>query len=281
MGSVTEQARDSHDTVTAHLKKRLGQHILESPEMLGAIVDAAGVSEGDAVLEIGPGPGTLTRVLAQRVGPGGRVLAIELDRDWQGALDGVQRAFPQVDVRWEDALATDLDGLLAERQWRCVANIPYYITSPLVQKLVEARQHFRIIALLMQKEVAERLNARRGRDVGSLSHYVQQHAESAIALEVPPSAFRPPPRVDSALLLLRPLSQPRVEVPYERLRPIIAAAFAARRKMLRGTLRALADDGAAVEAWLARAGISPTARAEDLLLEDWARLARTRPGTAS
>lgn len=259
------------------LKKRLGQHILESPATLGAIVDAAGVVAGDSVLEIGPGPGTLTRTLAERVGPQGRVLAIELDREWQRALDGVQRAYPQVHVRWEDALHTDLDASLEGATWRCVANIPYYITSPLVAKIVEARTHFVVVALLMQKEVAERLNARRGRDVGALSHYVQYHAETKIALEIAPTAFRPPPKVDSALLLLHPLAAPRVDVPYARLRPIIATAFGARRKMLRGTLRPLVGQGANVASWLDAAGVSPTARAEELDLDDWARLAATRP----
>lgn len=264
--------------MSAQLKKRLGQHILESPATLGAIVDAAGVVVGDSVLEIGPGPGTLTRALAERVGPTGRVLAVELDRDWQGALDTLTRAVPQVQVRWEDALNTDLGAVLGGAGWRCVANIPYYITSPLVQKLIEGRAHFRVIALLMQKEVAERLHARRGRDVGTVSHYVQYHADTDIALEIAPTAFRPPPKVDSALLLLRPLDSPRVDVPYERMRPIIATAFGARRKMLRGTLRALAGDPVATDSWLAAAGVSPTARAEELDLTDWARLAVTRPG---
>lgn len=263
--------------MSAPLKKRLGQHILESPAMLDAIVDAAGVVAGDSVLEIGPGPGTLTRALAEKVGEHGRVLAVELDRDWQSPLDGVQRAFPQVHVRWEDALSTDLDATLGGATWRCVANIPYYITSPLVQKLIEARAHFCVVALLMQKEVAERLHARRGRDVGTLSHYVQYHCDTEIALEIAPTAFRPPPKVDSALLLLRPLAAPRVDMPYARLRPIIAAAFGARRKMLRGSLRALAGAGGQVELWLAAAGVSPTARPEELDLDDWARLAAMRP----
>lgn len=262
--------------MTARLKKHLGQHILSQPATLEAIASAAEVGPGDSVLEIGPGPGTLTRVLAHRVGAGGRVVAVELDRDWAGALEHVQRDHPHVEVRWEDALRTDLDAVLGSAIWRCVANIPYYITSPLVQRLVEARHHFRLLALLMQKEVAERLHASHGRDVGMLSHYVHYHADTALGPEVPPEAFHPPPRVHSALLLLRPRTHPPVDVPFDALRPIIGAAFAARRKMLRSTLRPLAAEGEGVESWLARADVAPTGRAEDLDLAALARLARTR-----
>jgi len=258
------------------LKKHLGQHLLEDPATLSEIAEAAGVREGDAVFEIGPGPGTLTAVLAQRVGAEGRVLAVELDRDWHGRLDAVRRTCPWVEVQWGDALALDLDGLLEGPGWRCVANIPYYITSPLVQKLVEARAHFSVMALLMQREVAVRIDATRGRDVGPLSHYVHYHARTEVALDVPASAFRPPPKVASALLVLRPLAAPPVDVPFEMLRPLIATAFSARRKMLRSTLRALMPGEGEVESWLRRAEIAPTARAEDLGLDDFARLVRAR-----
>lgn len=263
------------------MKKRLGQHLLVDSAVLDAIEEVAGTRAGDRVLEIGPGPGNLTARLADAVRPQGRVVAIELDRSWASRLNRACSGRPHVKVVWNNALEVDLAALLGEDgPWKCVANIPYYITSPIVQKLLDARRLFSLFALLMQKEVATRLHATSGREVGMLSHFVHYHCETRIAFDVPASAFRPPPTVDSALLVMEPLSAPPVDVPFDSLRPIIQAAFSARRRMLRGTLRALPsmETTDAVDGWLSRAGIHPQARPEQLTLDDFARLAMTRRG---
>lgn len=250
------------------------------PDTLRAIALAANVSAADHVLEIGAGPGNLTRELARLVSSHGRVRAIELDRDWTSMLESLHENHAQVDVTWGDALTVDFDTLLGGTPgpWKCVANIPYYITSQLVQKLVEYRRYFSVMALLMQQEVAERLNAERGREVGMLSYFVHYHCTTELALTVPASAFRPPPKVDSALLILRPRAVPAVDIPFDGIRPIIQAAFASRRKMLRKTLCALPGmrDRGDVLPWLERASIAADARPEELTLLDFARLASAR-----
>jgi 16S rRNA (adenine1518-N6/adenine1519-N6)-dimethyltransferase len=258
------------------LKKHLGQHILRDRAILAAIVDAAAVGPRDRVLEIGPGPGTLTAVLAERAA---EVLAVELDTAFRADLGRLAERHPSLRVHFGDVLEIDLPTLLDGGLWKCVANIPYYITSPLVARLLDERGRFSLLALLMQKEVAERIDARRGRDVGPLSYFVQYHARTRVALTVPAAAFTPPPKVESALLVLEPRERPLVDVAYERIRPIVVAAFAARRKMLRGSLRGLPGmDPARLEGWLRAAGVPPEARPEELSLEDFGRLAATRPG---
>ncbi|MBM3460613.1 MAG: ribosomal RNA small subunit methyltransferase A [Armatimonadetes bacterium] len=250
------------------LKKRLGQHLLTAPGWLERIVATAAVQPGDGVLEIGPGPGNLTRLLADAVGPTGRVLALELDTDWKPRLEALCASHPQVSVLWCDALEADLDMLDG---WRVVANIPYYITAPLVEKLLVARARFTSLALLMQKEVALRLHAQRGREVGAISYFVHYHCATEVALTVPAEAFTPPPKVDSALLLLRPLEERPVAVAPERLFPLIRAAFETRRKMLRGSLRGYG------EAIFRDSGVAGDRRPEDLTLEEFARLASASP----
>lgn len=249
------------------LKKRLGQHLL-APEWVRRIVDLAAVAPGERILEIGPGPGNMTRLLADAVGPSGRVVAVELDQDWRSALAAMP---PQVQVVWGDVLQIDLREVLPDAQWRVVANIPYYLTAPLLERLIELRERIPRMALLMQKEVAERLDARSGRDVGAVSHFVHLHFDTRIALEVPAGAFTPPPEVESALLLLERREAPAVSVPPEILFPVIRTAFAGRRKMLRRSLRGLSD---ALDMAFERAGVAGERRPEDLTLQEWDALAR-------
>lgn len=260
--------------MTHRLKKRLGQHILTDTDVLRAIVAAAGVEPGDRVLEIGPGPGNLTRLLTDAVGSTGSVLAVELDRAWHGPLERLQAERPWLRVVWEDALRVHLESPLSApgAPWKAVANIPYYITTPLVERLLSLRRHFSRLALLVQKEVALRMDAVRGRDAGSVSHFVHYHCETQIPFEVSAAAFHPPPQVDSALLVLIPRERPPVAVDEERLFAVIHLAFAGRRKMLRRSLRGLASPEA-LENALERAEVCGDRRPEDLTIEEFAALA--------
>jgi len=284
------------------LKKRLGQHLLTSVPVLERIVEAAGVQSGDWILEIGPGPGNLTRCLADRVATNGRIVAVEVDTAWRGSLDRLRRTHPWVEVHWGDILKVELASLLAiphwgssprpptgqesvrsghsrpveGAPWKVVANIPYYITAPIIEKMLQQRHCFAKMALLVQYEVATRINALQGRNVGVISYLVHYYSESRIAFEVAPSAFTPAPRVTSALLILSPRSQVAVDVPAEALFTLIRTAFGQRRKMLKSTLRSLPTlhQHGRTEEVLHMAGIAGDLRPENLTLEDFAALTR-------
>ena len=268
----------------ARYKKSLGQHILKQPEYLRRIVEAAGVPRGGRVLEIGPGPGNLTCLLAEAVGPEGVVQAVELDADWQEPLAAVVREHPWVRVAWGDVLRADLEDLLGAEgtpgPWWVVANIPYYITTPIIEMLIAHRALFRGMALLMQREVARRVACSRGRESGSLSHFVQYHCRASVAFDVPAGAFVPPPEVESALLLLEVRDVPAVVAPEQPLFQLIRAAFAGRRKMLRKSLRSLPGLGApeVLEHLFEAAGVAGDARPEELDIEQFAALARAWRG---
>lgn len=263
-------------------KKSLGQHILEDASILRRIVQAAAVPRGGRVLEIGAGPGNLTRVIADAVGPQGTVVSVELDTDWQVPLGAVVEEHPWVRVAWGDVLRADLDELLGQDAtetpgaWTVVANIPYYITTPIIEMLIARRSLFSRMALLMQREVARRVACVRGRESGSLSHFVQYHCQASVAFDVPAQAFVPPPEVESALLLLEVREGPPVTAPEDILFRIIHTTFRERRKMLRKSLRSLPGLGvpAEVEKMLASAGVAGESRPEELSLEQFAALAR-------
>ena len=248
-------------------KKSLGQHWLKDPEILADIAEAAELTGDDVVLEIGPGLGTLTSRLLARANS---VIAVEFDADLARKLPG---QFPgkNLEVFNEDILQFDLNQL--PKNYKVVANVPYYITSKIVEKLMTAENKPSIAVLLVQKEVAERIAAEAG-SMSVLSVSVQIFAEAELDIEVPRQFFTPPPKVDSQVVVLRTCNSPLITSEDQRdFFRIVKAGFSAKRKKLRSSLSGgLGINKSVAEELLKNAGISPDARAEDLAIEDWRRL---------
>jgi 16S rRNA (adenine1518-N6/adenine1519-N6)-dimethyltransferase len=249
----------------------LGQHFLRDAAIARAIVDLVAPTASDLVVEIGPGAGALTGLLAARAG---RLVALEIDRTL-GA--GLRARLPTVEVLDADARTWDYTGLAAPPGGRVliVGNLPYSVGKPILAALIEARAAIDEMALMLQREVAERVAAPPGgKTYGSLSVFVQLHCDVRVALRVPPGAFRPPPKVESAVLHLRVLREPRVALAdARRFERVVRAAFAQRRKMLANALAA----GLGLPLDLIRraataAGVDPTRRAETLTLPEFAEL---------
>jgi 16S rRNA (adenine1518-N6/adenine1519-N6)-dimethyltransferase len=248
-------------------KKSLGQHWLHDRDVLRLIADEAGLMPDDTVLEIGPGLGTLTSELLRR---SGEVVAVEFDPDLARKLPG---QFPGKNLRVVpgDILSFDLTSLPSG--YKVVANVPYYITSKIVQRLMTAKNKPSVAVLLVQKEVAERLAAAPG-DMSILAISAQVYAEVSLGPVVPAALFTPPPQVDSQVVVLRTRSEPLVPDILEReFFRIMKAGFSAKRKKLRSSLSGgLGVSKDQVEQWLERAGLSPDQRAESLSVTDWRRL---------
>ena len=230
----------------------------------------AGVGPGDQVVEVGPGVGSLTLALLEA---GASVTAVEVDDALVGALEEVVSRSPYADLRivGDDALTVDWDRLLGDRagSWHLVANLPYNISVPLVCDLLDGVEAIGRMLVMVQREVAARLVARTGDAAYGLpSVKVSYHAEARTVGRVPPSVFLPRPRVESALVEIVRRPAPLVDVDPQVLFGLVRAGFGQRRKMLRRSLRNLID-----EEGLIVAGVDPTARAEDLGLDDWAAVA--------
>ena len=228
----------------------------------------------DLVVEIGPGEGALTGELARRAGS---VIALEVDRELAARLRA--RALANVDVRDADARTWDYGTLVRPEGGRVLVagNLPYSVGKPILEALVVARTAIDEMALMLQKEVAERLAAPPGsRTYGGLSVLTQLYCDVRLAMRVPPGAFRPPPKVDSAVVHLRVLPAPRVPLADERrFHTVVRAAFAQRRKMLANALAAtLGIALAEARAATTRAGIDPARRAETLTIHEFASLTR-------
>jgi 16S rRNA (adenine1518-N6/adenine1519-N6)-dimethyltransferase len=252
--------------------RALGQNFLADPNTARRIVRLAGVADGDRVLEIGPGIGSLTVALLEA---GAQVTAVELDRHVVPALlDTVGE--DAIALVAGDAMTVDLDAVLGDDDgpWRAVSNLPYNVATPVVMRLLEDAPRVASMLVMVQREVGERLAAGPGtKAYGAVSVKVAYFAAARVVGIVPPSVFVPAPRVDSALVELVRHAAPPVTVPSpDRLFALVRAGFGQRRKMLRGALRAELGDN--VVATLTAAAIDPEARAETLTLDDWARLAR-------
>lgn len=247
--------------------KSLGQHWLHDRNVLAHIAESAEVTDTDTVLEIGPGLGTLTSELLRRAAS---VTAVEFDPNLARKLPG---QFPgkNLTVKNDDILQFDLTDLPAD--YKVAANVPYYITSKIVQKLMTANNKPSIAVLLVQKEVAERIAAEPG-DMSILAISAQVYAEASLGQVVPAELFTPPPKVDSQVVILKTRQQPLVASADEKaFFRVVKAGFSAKRKKLRSSLSGgLGISKQDVEALLERADISPDARAEDLAISDWLRL---------
>ncbi len=249
--------------------KALGQHWLHDRPTLATIAAEANLQPGKTVLEIGPGLGTLTSELLRH---GARVVAVEYDADLAAKLPG---QFPGKDliVAHEDVLQYDLTQLPAG--YAVVANVPYYITSKIINHLVCAANKPSIAVLLVQKEVAERIAAGPG-DMSLLALSAQLYAEARLGVFVPRVLFTPPPKVDSQVVVLEFRTEPLVAAADQQAFWQVAhAGFSAKRKKLRSSLAAgLHITKPEAEALLGRAGISPDSRAEDLSIADWLTLSK-------
>lgn len=250
-------------------KKELGQHWLTDRVILRQIANAAELDKHDTILEIGPGLGTLTSELLRRAGS---VVAVEFDSELARKLPG---QFPgtALKVHHEDILQFDLDGL--PTGYKVVANVPYYITSKIIEKLMSAHNKPALAVLLVQKEVAQRIAARPG-DMSVLGISAQVFSETSLGIEVPRKFFAPPPKVDSQVVILKTYQKPRVEQENERaFFRVVKAGFSSKRKKLRSSIAAgLAISKPAAIELLTHADIDPDLRAQDLSLDDWIRLAR-------
>lgn len=247
-------------------KKHLGQNFLYDPSILERIVDSAELSPDDTVVEIGPGPGKLTRLLAETVK---KVIAIELDSELYERLRAELIGYRNVELVHDDALKYSYE---STGKFKVVANIPYYITTPIIFRLLEARENLLTMTLTIQKEVAERIAAfPGGKDYGVLSIMVQYYARAEMKFIIPKEAFRPAPKVDSAVLHIRLLERPSVYVRDEKMFfRVVKTAFSQRRKTLSNSLKGF---GADIKELLTSAGIDPVRRPETLSLEEFAGLA--------
>ncbi|WP_127903335.1 16S rRNA (adenine(1518)-N(6)/adenine(1519)-N(6))-dimethyltransferase RsmA [Solirhodobacter olei] len=268
------------EVIAAHglaAKKSLGQNFLLDLNLTAKIARAAGDLTGCDVLEVGPGPGGLTRGLLAEGAR--RVLAVEKDTRCLPALEEIAAAYPgRLEVVNGDALALDAAARLTAPV-KVVANLPYNVGTELLIRWMTPQSwppFWQSLTLMFQREVAERIVARPGsKAYGRLALMVQWRADARIVLSLPPEAFTPPPKISSAVVHVTALPEPRYPADAKILERVVAAGFNQRRKMLRASLRGLAPD---IEDRLRAAGIAPTARAEEIPLEGFCALARSLAG---
>ena len=264
------------DVIATHgldAKKSLGQNFLLDLNLTAKIARLAGDISGHDVLEVGPGPGGLTRGLL--AAGARRVVALEKDPRCMAALSEISAAYPgRLDVFNADALDFDMRGQLTGPV-RVVANLPYNVGTELLIRWLTPKDwppFWSSVTLMFQKEVAERIIAKPGtKAYGRLGILAQWKSNPSVVMELPPEAFTPPPKVHSAVVHLETLAEPRFPAPAGLLSSTVAMAFNQRRKMLRSSLKSAAPD---IETALRDAGLEPTARAEEISLEGFCALAR-------
>lgn len=261
----------------ADKRRALGQHFLRDIGIAQAIVETARLSRDDLCVEIGPGEGALTFLLAAEAG---RLLALEVDEALIASLRPRLALLSNAEIRHADARRFDFSTLPALRPSAdgrvvVVGNLPYSVSKPILERLVEARTALSEMVLTLQKEVAERVAAGPGGKLyGALSILTQLYCEVRLVMTISAGAFRPPPKVESAVLHLRVLPAPRIPVDEGRFRRVVKAAFRQRRKIIVNTLAGgLGLPVEAVRPCLEAAGIDPVRRAEMLSLEEFARVA--------
>ena len=259
-------------------QKKFGQNFLIDGHVLDKIIAGAGVTKDDMVLEIGPGIGTMTQYLAEAAG---KVVAVEIDRNLLPILQETLADYDNVKVIHADVLSLDLEKLVQEenggRPIKVVANLPYYITTPIIMALFEQHVPLANVTVMVQKEVAVRMKSGPGsKDYGALSLAVQYYVEPYIVANVPCNCFMPRPNVDSAVIRLTRYEEPPVQVKDEKmLFKIIRASFNQRRKTLQNGLNNSSELNFTkdqIAAAIAEAGFSPSVRGEALTLEQFAKL---------
>lgn len=253
------------------VRKSLGQHFLSDRRILERIADALAPTSSDTVLEIGPGRGALTELLRNRAG---QVIAVEYDRALAALL---RKQYESSNVRIVEADVLSLHlGEIAGGPFLLAGNVPYYITTPILFQALQRPRADRAV-FLVQREVAERMSAAPGnKTYGALSVNLQALATAELITRVPPGAFRPPPKVESAIVRVTPRADPVVTAEEEKgFSVFVQAAFGQRRKQMRRVLRGIANlDADAADAVLSKAGIDPTLRPESLTPEQFAAVYR-------
>lgn len=252
--------------------KSLGQNFLIDDSVLTDIVDGASVDDKDFIIEIGPGVGTLTAKLLMKAK---KVTSIELDNDLIPILQEELREHENFDLIHNDALKVDFNSLIGdEPSVKLVANLPYYVTTPIIVKLLKDGYNFKSLTIMIQKEVAERINAEPNcKEYGALSVLVQYYCNTSIVRRVAPSCFIPRPKVESIVIRLDRLEAPRVNVKDENLMfALVRAGFNMRRKTLWNATKTFNLSKEKLEEAFEKSGIDPKRRAETLSIEEFAHL---------
>ena len=253
-----------------YLRKNYGQNLLTDLNIIRKIADAGEISPEDTVVEIGPGFGALTAEISRRAK---KVIAIEIDRNLQPVLEEVFADTENIDVVWEDFMKYDIGR--NPTGFKLMGNLPYYITTPIIAKILESQRKPERMVFMVQKEVAERICSPPGSKVyGAISVLAQYHCSTEIVMTVSKEVFIPKPDVDSAVMLLKPYEEKAVKVQNEKLFfDIVKAGFGQRRKMIRNSLGTIVEDRKRLDSAFSASGISPDQRAEELGLAEFAALA--------
>ena len=255
-----------------HAKHKLGQNFLIRPDVVAAIAEAAELGEHVPVMEIGAGIGTLTQALAET---GADVTAFELDRSLERVLSHTLEHYKNIHIIYEDVLKADLKTILGDKDWRCAANLPYYITTPILLSLIQSDLPISLFVFMMQKEVADRILARPGsKDYGALTIAVNFDCTAERVLDIPPSAFIPRPQVTSTVLKIRRREKPAVEVKDRTLFfSLVKMGFGQRRKVFTNAMKSGGIPADWIPEILEKADIDGKRRGETFSMEEYARLA--------
>lgn len=259
------------ETFGLRAKKKFGQNFLINEKVVRGIAEYAQVGPGDLVLEIGPGIGTLTQALAET---GARVKSVEIDRSLLPVLARTLEGYPNVEIVPGDVLKIDLAEVTEHQPFTVAANLPYYITTPIIFALLEQDLPLKRLVVMVQKEVAERMIAAPGgKDYGPLSLALQYYSRPRLAIPVPAHDFMPAPKVDSMVVVCEKREQPPVSASPKAFFQVVRAAFSQRRKMLSNCLKSLGLSADQVKELMAQAGIDPKRRGESLSMEEFGQLA--------
>lgn len=255
-----------------HIKHRLGQNFLIRPEVVRGIAEAAELGEGIPVMEIGPGIGTLTQALART---GADVTAFEIDHTLEDVLTHTLEPYSNVRIIYEDVLKANLPEILGNREWHAAANLPYYITTPILLYLIQSSLPISIFVFMMQKEVAERILAEPGsKEYGALTIAVQFYCTVERVMDIPPSAFIPRPAVTSTVLKMKRRTVPAVAVKDEKLFfRLVKMGFGQRRKVFTNAMKNGGIPQELAGKILEKAGIDGKRRGETFSMEEYGRLA--------